>query len=626
MKKISFEDALILNAVRTARFLLGLLPLGAALAAGRGIGSAVYFFSKRRRIIRKNLRAAFAGEKSPRELRAIARGSVQNLVMAAVEVLRFPEMDARYLEEHVRITGIEKFENALAKGRGIIFLTGHFGNWELLSVLSGLKGYPLAALARSQKHPRSDEYLNRLRTSKGTRVIRKGMPVREILRALEAGQIVGMVGDQDAGRTGTFVRFFGRLSSSPAGAAAFAMRTGAAIFPIFVFREKNTNHCVEIEEPLVLPDASVPPAEAERVILQQFADLLETKIRKSPSQWLWAHRRWKSTPDRFVAVLSDGKAGHLNQSLALAEAFAAERAAMGIPRENTRVKQIRVLYKNKFFENLAKAVGAAHPFLLTPETAREIERTYADLVISCGSSLAGVNHFMKRQNAAKSAVVMKPAGPLGRFDAVIVPRHDGLNARENVFVTSAALSLKPAGGSFSLSKDKKHIGFLVGGDLPNGIAEAMSRAGEETGARLLVTSSRRTPAWAEALLKKTFGDRERCPVLVIANESNPPGAMGGILNQSDLFVVSGESVSMVSEAAALGRPVLVFLPSPRIKLKPKMRTFLNHLSEEGKIKIVTPETLPQAALRALDGASWNGNARGVSKDAETVKQAVRRIL
>ncbi|MBI4432812.1 MAG: mitochondrial fission ELM1 family protein [Candidatus Omnitrophica bacterium] len=621
MKKISFEDALILNTARSARFIFRFLPPAAALAVARGIGFLVYLMSKRRPIAMKNVRSVFAGELDRRQMKRIARQSFGHVAMTAVEMLRFPEMDKRYLEERIKITGLEKFERALASGRGIIFLSAHFGNWEILNVVAGLKGYPLLALARAQKHPRSDAFLNGLRSSQGAQMIGKGMPVREILRALKSGRIIGILGDQDAGKTGTFVRFFGRLSSSPTGAEVFAERTHALIFPIFVSRQ-GRGHLLEIEEPL------------EGDVLQKFANRLEEKIRAYPSQWLWAHRRWKSSPDRFVVVLSDGKAGHYRQSMAAAEVFREQRARCGIADERTRVTIIDVRYKNPFLRRSAEALcilcrghvpfpGVFYQWVLEPSTYQSIIANYADAVISCGSSLVGVNLFVKKENSAKSLVIHKPSVPVKRFNAVIVPLHDHLTAAENVFVTSMALSSKPQSTGAPLAQGKKHIGFLVGNALTEGLAQAVGRAGEETQALLLITSSRRTPAAAEALLKKTFADTQRCPLLVIANQSNPAGTMEAILIQSDLFIVSGESVSMVSEAVAGGKPVLVFLPSGTPP-KAKVMDFLSHLSDQGKITIVTPETLPQAASRALSESSGNGH-RQPSGDEDAIKQAVRRI-
>ena len=520
----------------------------------------------------------------------------------------------------------------------------------------GLIGYPMVAIARTQKHPRSDEYLNSLRVSTGCQVIRKGMPTREILRALKKGKIVGILSDQDGGKTGTFVRFFNRLSSTPSGAAVFSLRTGALIFPVFNFRSpERINHRVEVEGPLAMPDASMPAEEAERMILQQFADLLESKIRKSPDQWLWGHRRWKSTPDRSVLILSDGKTGHLNQSLAVFGAIRSEREARGVSAENTRAHIIEVRFKSEFLKNLLAALcvlSRGHlpfkPWLMKTVLERacydRLMKTYADTVISCGSSLIGVHLLAKYENQAKSLVVMKPSVSLSCFEAVVAPRHDRLKPKDNVFMTDKALSFvegRPLEAEAAkleaelhLSNGNKRIGLLVGGDTRftrfhepsfQKIIEGIKRYSEETDSWLLATSSRRTPDWADRTLKTAFKDDKHCALLVIANESNRPGIVGGILGLCDMVVVSGESISMVSEAVSSGKPVVVFMPSDQARLKPKYRAFLDQLGEEKLIIPVSSGDVYGALKRALVREPGESDAL-LSKDREILRQAVRRVI
>ncbi len=663
MKKILFEDALILSFAKAARLLVHCLPLRFSLWVGRRLGTLIYACTKRRKIAYRNLRAAFSSEKSRTEMRRIARASVQNLVMCAIELLRFPDLNQSTIKKHVTILGTEKFIPALETGKGVIFLTAHFGNWELLNVTGGLIGYPMVAIARTQKHPRSDEYLNSLRVSTGCQVIRKGMPTREILRALKKGKIVGILSDQDGGKKGRFVRFFNRMSSTPSGAAVFSLRTGALIFPVFNFRgESRINHRVEVEGPLKIPDPSVPAEEAERMILQQFADLLESKIRKSPDQWLWAHRRWKSTPDRSVLILSDGKTGHLNQSLAVFEAIRLEREAQGIAPERTRAQLIQVRFRNEFLKKVLATlclVSRGHlPFkvwlmkaVLDPACYDRIMKTYADTVISCGSSLVGVNLLAKYENQAKSLVVMKPSASLKCFEAVVAPRHDKLEPKDNVFITDKALSfmgkelLQAEAAKLEqelhLSNGHQRIGLLVGGNTQRlrfhelsfqKIIEGIKHYSEETDSLLLATSSRRTPVWADEILKRAFKDNKRCALLVIANESNRPGVVDGILGLCDMIAVSGESVSMVSEAVSSGKPVVVFMPSGPVRLASKIQAFLNQLDEE---KLIIPVSsgdiyaaLKQAMVRLTDGQVRQPGEGGefLSKDKETLRQAVRRVI
>ncbi len=621
MKKISFEDALILSAIRTARFFVQFLPLRTSLGFGAFVGELAYFFSKRKPVMRRNLRAVFAAEKSPQELNFIARESFRNLGRMAIELLRAPELGRSYVEKHVQFLGRPKIEEALAKGNGALFLTAHFGNWEMLSLISGLIGFPVTALAREQKHPRSNAYLNDLRRSTGNQVIYKGMPIREILRALKQGRIVGILSDQDGGKTGAFVRFFNRLSSYPKGVASFALRTGAPILPAFIFRDQVLNHRIEIEGPLKVPDENLSEDEREKQILEQFASLLETKIRKDPTQWLWAHRRWKSTPDRFILILSDGKAGHRNQSLALFDAIERERLATNNLPGTTHLKTIEVKFKNDFSRKihalLYRIFCGRLPFerlwakyFLTPDSYREIMSTYADVVISTGSSMAGLNLWAGKENAARSVVVMDPGFGVGRFFAVIAPFHDRLKKGPSIFQVAGALTrttqerldgqAQELRACLPMDSKAPVLGLLLGGDTPKigferqmleTILTQISSASQGGRYSLLATTSRRTPLWADEVIKQKMGSLAECRLLVVANQANRPGIVEGILGLADAVIVSGESISMVSEAVASRKKVWVIEPYDRTKLKPKQERFLNQMQADGFLARVSPERL-----------------------------------
>ncbi len=604
----------------------------------------------------RNLRAAFASEKPPAELRRIAKRSVQTMGMTLVEMLRFPERDRAWVDSHITHEGEVKLTEALKEGKGVLFLTGHFGCWELLNITGGILGYPLSALARPQKHPRSDAYLNGLRECKGAKIIMKGITVREILKSLKAGGIVAILNDQDGGKNGTFVEFFNRLSSTASGVVTFAQRTGAPIFPIFIARKgQSAEHSIELKDALTMPDASASPEEAERFVLQQFADELEKMIRRYPEQWLWAHRRWKSSPDRSVLVLSDGKTGHLNQSLAVLDALREERLSQGAPESRFHSTIVEAKYKSDVWRRVTALIfrltGGRPPFqaalmraALDPITHQTLEKSFADVVISCGSSILPVNLFAKELNAARSVAVMKPGLPLKRFDAVIVPRHDKMKDGSRVFVTERALSavtgdaLKREAArladEFPGGDGRPKIGLLIGGDtaamhfdrgrLEKTLAGLLRCAGEEN-ALVFATTSRRTPKWADEALKKAFADRSRCPLLVIANESNRPGVVGGILGHCDAVVVSGESVSMVSEAVSSGKPVIVFMPSEDVKMKVKYREFLKRMADGGLIAQAGPADIADVLRREMKQGN-PARAALLASDRETLRRAARRVV
>ena len=654
MKTTLFEDALILSAIRLARWSVKCLPGDVCLVLARGVGTVVYVFSKRRRIAYKNLRMAFAGEKSLKELRRLALRSFQNLAMAGAEMLRIPDMTNEYIESHYRIEGREHFEPFVREKKGVILLTGHFGSWELLNIAGAMLGYPLVVFARAQKHPRSDAYLNQLRTYRGCQVIYKGTPIREILRALKKGKMVGILSDQDGGRSGRFVNFFNRLSSTPPGAAAFSLHTGAPIFPVYIVREHGGIHRIVIEPAIRLDQGSLSREESERRILQQFADVLERAIRRWPEQWLWAHRRWKSSPERKVVVLSDGKAGHLKQSLVVLDAMRRERESRGVGAEHFWSCVVEVRYRSDFRKKCWKTAGILFrgnpPFAgswlswaLTPECARQVQNTYADVVVSCGASAVEVNLWMKKENGAKSVVVMAPRVSSEAFDAIIVPKHDKLKAAENVFLTDGALTrlslteLTDAGAALArrlgVSPDEKFIGLLIGGDTAELQFDpiiferwmlSILNFARHTDAQILVTTSRRTPPWAEQSLKQLFGDITRCPLLVIANEANRDDILPGILGLSAVVLVSAESMSMVSEAVASGKRALVFHPCRRARFKRKYTRLLERWEKEHKIEWCDADGVAQGLERTAAGLKARENQAEETERA--LLEAARRVF
>ncbi len=611
----------------------------------------MYTFSKRGRIANRNLRAAFAHEKPDAELRRIARQSVQNLAMGIVEILKFPDHDKRYLETHVSMVDPEKFQPYLKSGTGIIFLTAHFGNWEQLNLVGRLLDLRVAVLVRSQKHPRSDAYLNSIRAHHGTQVIAKGMPIREIIRALRRGWVVGMLSDQDGGANGVFVDFFGRKSSCPSGVAAFAIRTNTPIFPVFAFRDPKDpmKHRIEIEGP-ILAQENLSEEDNKRYLLQAFSDLLEIKIRKAPDQWLWVHRRWKSTPDRFVTVLTDGKAGHVQQSMAIVEALKEERRAKGCTDQNFHLTIVEVLYKNKWARALHYGLGLLSGGIffgstgilkacLKPASFAALSASYADIVVSCGSSLVLSNIYLKHLNSAKSICLMRPPTFVSAdFDAIILPRHDKIPSEANLYRVHLAPSPdlfhnRSASASAEFAQDAKWLGCLIGGDSKSLLYDRpklerwltdLETFAKEAQLQLAVTTSRRTPAWADQVISDRLKGNPLCDYLVIANVANRADAVQEIMKKSAVIAVSGDSISMVSESVRSGKPVVVFHPYDKLKLRYKFTHFYNQLKSDQCAYLVDGDAL--AALRQAYASRQGAGAQVIHQDRQALLDASRRIL
>lgn len=289
-------DWFLYLSVRILGLFIRLIPLRTALWLGRRLGDAGYLVRKDRRLVAlENLKAAF-GESGDEKLYRIVRKVFQNLGMSFIEVLRFPKMDAKYIKRHIRLEGFNRIDEALKGNRGVILLTGHFGNWELSGFTISASGYKAKVLAREQKLIRLNRLLDSYRELNGSRVIPKKRAIREIIKGLRNNEIVGILADQDGGRNGVFVNFFGMKASTPEGAIVFALKTGCAVLPTFIIREDGSMHTLKIEQPLHITRSGNYDMDV-KTNLQAWTDILESYIRRYPEQWLWIHKRWKTQPE-----------------------------------------------------------------------------------------------------------------------------------------------------------------------------------------------------------------------------------------------------------------------------------------------------------------------------------------
>ena len=639
-------------AVNVVGFIIRQLPLAVALWVGRRLGELNYLLNnKRRKISYSNLKAAFAKEKGPQELARINRAVFRNLGQNLVEVLRFPRLTTHDIERLMKFVGLERLDEALSGGKGAILLSAHLGNWEFSLVAMAAKGYPANVIAKAQPHTRLNRLLNSYRESKGGKVITRGMGIRELIRGLGQNQIVGILEDEDAKSFGSQVNFFDRKVTARGGAISLAMKAGCEILPAFMIREKGGRHRLVVAPRLEL-ERSGDEAKDIQSGLQRFTSVLESYIRRYPEQWFWLQRRWKSSPDRSILILSDGKAGHLRQSLAAAKVADGRWQAQDGGWRDTRYKVVEPRYKNSFFRFLlilmtffasSRCQGCLRclKICLEPSSYEELKREFCNLIISAGSSLAPVNLVLAKENMAKSVVMMKP-GPFStrRFDLAIIPRHDLRKGRRNILITRASPNLISEGHirqeaeklkqRINLTRDLR-IALFIGGDNPHyrltdtrmgQVLDNLIRAAKELDAEMLVTTSRRTPTTVCDLVKKRLGQEERCRLLVITSEANIEGAVEGMLGLAQIAIVSQDSIAMVSEAASSGRYVIVFELDRVGGRLPKHGRFVSELATEGYVVTSSSDRLYEAVtqiwderppIRALD-------------DNEIVKERIRALL
>lgn len=267
------------------------LPRRPSLAAGAAAGDLLRGLGVRRRVAAENLARAFP-EWTPARRDAVLRAHYRELGRVAAEYARLPEL-AHAGDDLVTVRGGEHLEAARAAGRGVILMSGHFGNFELLGARLG-RLHPTAFVVRAMSNPRVEARLVAMRTRAGVATIDAGRGVRAVYEELRANRWVAMLADQDARRHGVFVPFFGVPASTALGPARIALATGAPIVMGFDRRREDGGHELAIEPPLAVADPRAPDA-AERLTALHVA-ALERAVRRQPESWFWLHRRWKTRP------------------------------------------------------------------------------------------------------------------------------------------------------------------------------------------------------------------------------------------------------------------------------------------------------------------------------------------
>ncbi|HEX6535132.1 MAG TPA: lysophospholipid acyltransferase family protein [Gemmatimonadaceae bacterium] len=293
------------GAMRAVIGALGALSWDRATRAGARVGALGYRpFGIRRGVVERQIAAALPALPE-HELRRIARGAFEHLGRVAVETAllsRLGRDDVLALFEDVQ--GWEVVRSLLARGRGLIMVTGHLGNWELGGAWIAAQGVPLDVVARRMGNPLFDAYLGRTRGRLGMTVVRDRDAVRRTPRALRAGGAVAFLTDQ-AGLhlASTFVPFFGRPAKTPRGPAVFALRLGVPVVFGVALRRPSGRYRLAFEE--------IPAAESgdrERDVDQlvaSYTTALERWVREAPEQYLWHHRRWKQQPADTPSELRD---------------------------------------------------------------------------------------------------------------------------------------------------------------------------------------------------------------------------------------------------------------------------------------------------------------------------------
>jgi len=259
---------------------------------GSGVGHAFWLIDGgHRRLAERQLQAAFPA-RTPAECRTIARKTFAHFGRSLTLLLKFSTLSPDQMRARVTFEGDDRSREALAAGRGVLHFTGHFGFWEFHALAHALVMPPISLLARPLDNPYLHALLERIRTRTGNQVIYRRGAIRRVLRALNAGEGVAILIDQHIQPADAVtVTFFDRPAATTSAVAALALRTGAAVIPVFGLPLPDGRYRLVYEHPIEFPspDAADPITE----LTQRCTDVLEMYVRRHPELWLWMHRRWR---------------------------------------------------------------------------------------------------------------------------------------------------------------------------------------------------------------------------------------------------------------------------------------------------------------------------------------------
>ena len=297
MARNKLKDSAVYQFVMIFGWVCRILPKKWAMSLGTGIGKLLYrTLKKRRQIALNNLQIAFGNDMDEDRQHDMCKASFINLSKTIIEFMRFTKLNSDNIWQEVSVKGREHLDAAIEKGKGVIVVLTHFGNWELLSLVWGvLIPNRATAIAFPLKNEKLNAYICRNRERMSLKLIPRKNAIRATLRALKNNEAVGFFADQNAGEQGVFIEFFGKPASTSRAPVTIALKTDTPILFTLDVRQPNDQHHVYISPPIYLE----PSGDTETDVIEYTTFLvreLEKYIQKYPEQWLWLHNRWKTQP------------------------------------------------------------------------------------------------------------------------------------------------------------------------------------------------------------------------------------------------------------------------------------------------------------------------------------------
>ena len=595
------------------------LPLQWALCLGAFMGYMVYLFDiKRSARVYYHLKVAFVDTKSLDELRIMTKEMYKSYGQNFIDILRLPLINKDNVSNLVEVEGLEYIENEIKRGKGVMLLVSHSGSWELGNIASSMLGFPYTTFAnRQDKHKKLGALLNNYRSFYGDVILNQGLAVRGVVKALKKKGIVAMVVDQ-GGKKGTLISFFGKSASMNGGVIRIARCCDSSIIMSMIHRKKDGTHKLYFFRPAYVSFSEDEGRDVQEV-LSRIVKRMEEEIRKYPTEYMWIYKIWKYSKEARICILSDGKIGHKRQSESVASNL--QKVLKKERDVDSTIEIISPKFKNCLMAKVLSFLSVfwlpyfmrgrlgVLKYFLEKESLDKLLKMCPEYIISCGSSMASLNYILSKDHLAKSIAILKP-GLLSfdSFDLIALPNHDkpfyvkGDDKRFAItfgapnLIAKSYLSLKTEELCQIFPqlkiKEKLTIGVLIGGEAKDVylstksigvVIEQLKAIIYKLQANVLVSTSRRTSKEIDKQFQEAFLSSRNCPLLVCPNEKDIDSALGGIIGLSDLLLVSGDSLSMISESASSGKPTIVFFPDSRQGDRSKHHKFIKKMSNKGFI-------------------------------------------
>lgn len=278
-------------------FMVQLLPLHICMSIGKSLAYAAYLVDRKRyTIAEENLRNAYGNKLSDLERKEIIRRSYLHLASVGIDFIKLPRIiNGNNWRNYFEVEGMEFARKAREEGKGIIFVTGHLGNWEVLGcVMEFLFHHPVHSIAKHMENPFNDRFLTQLRESGGQKIIFTENASREILKVLKSNQLLGILIDQHVRENNILVDFFGQKAATTRSVATLSLKTNTPVIMLFARRvSKRYRFKVTLSKPIQIEKTG----NLEKDILnftQKCTNIIESRIRQFPHEWIWIHRRWKT--------------------------------------------------------------------------------------------------------------------------------------------------------------------------------------------------------------------------------------------------------------------------------------------------------------------------------------------